>query len=164
MSLHISVRPTMSLHINTHSSMFLHNPISFHVPLQLSRSHHLLQALCLPHSSLFLHLPLCASMSMAGCYALGRRGNTALNVLLGQVQNVLCLFFLQRSGRNARSAQCHTKASCFLASEHRVLSLLALFVELCCVCSLAGSFLTDPGTETRPCSGSVSTNNVHVPQ
>lgn len=139
-------------------------------PPQPSRSHHLPQhyfkVLHLPpHSSLFLlHLPLCASMSLAGCYALGRRGNIESNVLLGQVQNVLCLFFLQGSGRNARNAQCHTKVGCLLASEHRVRSLLAVFVELGCVCSLAGSFLTDPGTETRPCSGSVSTNNVHVPQ
>lgn len=46
-----------------------------------------------------------------------------------------------------------------LAPGGGVHSLPAVFLELSCVGLLAGSFLTDPGTETCSCSGSLSTNN-----
>ena len=46
-----------------------------------------------------------------------------------------------------------------LAPGGRVRSLPAVFLELSGVSSPAGSFLTDPGTETCSRSGSLSTNN-----
>lgn len=166
MSLHVSpyVRRTMSLHIPTRSSMFLHNtPYPSMCP-------HNSSGLTISLKPSVFHIPPCfyTSLYVPPCpwqvATLWEEEGTLHWMFFWDRCRMFFVFFLQGSGRNARNAQCHTKASCFLASEHWVRSLLAQFVELGCVCFLAGSFLTDPGTETRPCSGSVSTNNVHVPQ